>query len=49
MNIGDWWWDIEDQLPGGAAFVPVFCGSDMTHWTNFSGDQHDWPLYLPIQ
>jgi len=28
--------------------VPVICASDRTHLTNFSGDQHAWPLYLTI-
>jgi len=48
MNTGDWWWDTQDQLPGGAKIVPVICVSHKTHLTNFSGDQHAWPLYLTI-
>jgi len=48
MNTGDWWWDTQDQLPAGATIVPVICASDKTHLTNFSGDQHAWPLYLTI-
>jgi len=28
--------------------VPVIWESDKTHLTNFSGDQHAWPLYLTI-
>ena len=28
--------------------MPVICASDKTHLTNFSGDQHAWPLYLTI-
>jgi len=28
--------------------VPVICASDKTQLTNFSGDQHAWPLYLTI-
>jgi hypothetical protein len=39
-NMGEWWWDTQDQLPAGATIVPVICSSDKTHWTNFSGDQH---------
>jgi hypothetical protein len=31
MNTGDWWWDIQDQLPAGATIVPVICVSDRTH------------------
>jgi hypothetical protein len=48
MNTGDWWWDTQDQLPAGATIVPVICASDKTHLTNFSGDQHGWPLYFTI-
>jgi len=39
---------MQDQLPAGATIVPVICASDKTHLTNFSGDQHAWPLYLTI-
>jgi len=46
MNTGDWWWDTHDQHPAGAMIVPVICVSDKTQLTNFSGDQHAWPLYL---
>jgi len=28
--------------------VPVICASHKTHLTNFSGDQHAWPLYHTI-
>jgi hypothetical protein len=48
MNTGNWWWDTQDQLPAGATIVPVICASNKTHLTNFSGDQHTWPLYLPV-
>jgi hypothetical protein len=48
MNSGDWWWDTEGELPAGAMIVPVICASQKTHWTNFSGDHHSWPLYLMI-
>jgi len=48
MNTGDWWWDTQDQLPAGATIVSVIFASDKTHLTNFSGDQHGWPLYLTI-
>jgi len=46
MNTGALWWDTQYQLPAGTTIVPVICASDKTHWTNFSGDQHAWPLYL---
>jgi len=48
MNMGDWWWDTQDQLPAGVTIVPVICASDKIHLTNFSGNQHAWPLYLSI-
>jgi hypothetical protein len=48
MNMGDWWWNMQDQLPAGATFVQVICASDKTHMTNFSGDDDAWPLYLTI-
>jgi len=48
MHTGDWWWDIQDQLPAQATIVPVICASNKTHLTNFSDDQHAWPLYLTI-
>jgi len=48
MNKGDWWWDTQDQLPTRAMIVPVICGSEKTHLTNFSGDQQAWSLYLTI-
>jgi hypothetical protein len=48
MNTGDWWWDMQDQLPAGMSIVPVICASDKTHLTNFLGNQHTWPLYLRI-
>jgi hypothetical protein len=48
MNNGNWWWDTHNQLPAGATIVPVIFASDKTHLTNFSGDQHAWPLFLMI-
>jgi hypothetical protein len=48
INTGDWWCDTQDQLPAGATIVPVICASVKTHLTNFSGDQHSWPLYFTI-
>ena len=48
LNIHDWWWDTRYQLSAGATLVPVICASDETHFTNFSGDQHVWLLYLTI-
>jgi len=48
MNTGNWWRDMQDQLPAGETIIPVICASNKTHLTNFSGDQHAWPLYLTI-
>jgi len=48
MNMGDSWWVTQDQLPTGVTIVPVICASNKTHLTNFSGDQHAWPLFLTI-
>jgi hypothetical protein len=48
MNMGNWWWGTQDQLPAQATFVPVICASDMNHLINFSGDQDAWPLYLTL-
>jgi hypothetical protein len=48
MNMGDWWWDTQDQLPAGARIVPVICASDKTHLTNFSADQYTCQLYRMI-
>jgi hypothetical protein len=48
MNTGDLWWDTQDQLPAGATIVLVICASDKPHLTNFSCEQHAWPLYPTI-
>jgi hypothetical protein len=31
MNMGNWWWGTQDQLPTGAMIVPVICTSDKTY------------------
>jgi len=46
MNMGDWWWDTEDQLPARATIVQVICASEKTHLTNVLGDEHSWLWYL---
>jgi len=48
INMGDSWWDTQDQLPAGATIFPAICALDKTHFTNVSGDQNAWPLYLCI-
>jgi len=45
---GDWWWEIQDQLPTRGTIMPVFGAPNWTHLTNFSGDQHTWLLNLTI-
>ena len=47
-NTGDWSCNTEIQLPAGATIVPVICASDKTYLTNFTSDQHAWPLYLTM-
>lgn len=39
-------WDTEDRIPAGVMIEGVICVSEKTHLTNFSCDQHAWPLYL---
>jgi len=46
--MGDFWRDTQDQLPAGVTIVPVIGASGKTHLTNFSGNQHAWPLYPTI-
>jgi hypothetical protein len=48
MISGYSWWDTQDQLPARATIVPVIWASNKTHLTNFTGDQHGWPLYRTI-
>jgi len=43
MNMGDWWWDTQEQLPARVTIVPAICASEMTHLTDLSGDQYAWP------
>jgi len=45
-NRRDWWWDMHDQRHAGGMIEPVICASYKTHFTNFSGNQHAWLLYL---
>ncbi|KAF8870609.1 hypothetical protein BD779DRAFT_1614047 [Infundibulicybe gibba] len=48
MWTGSWWWDIQNQLPGGATVAPLIISSDKTHLSNFRGDNSAWPVYLTI-
>jgi hypothetical protein len=48
MHTGDWWWNIQQQLPEGATVVPLLLGSDKTLLTQHQGDTSVWPVYLTI-
>jgi len=48
INMGDWWWDMHDQLSARETIVPVICTSDKTQLPNCSGNQHALPLSLTI-
>lgn len=38
MNLGDWWWDMQDQLLARVITMTVICVSDKYHLNNLSGD-----------
>jgi len=44
----DWWWDTQHQRPARVTIVLVIGVYDKIHWTNLSGNQHAWLLYLTI-
>jgi len=48
MNTGDWWWDMQDQLPAGATIMLVIYASDRTHLQQFPGNLYALQLYLTI-
>jgi len=48
INTGDRWWDTQDLLPAAVMIVTVICACTKTHLTNFSGNQHAWPVCLTI-
>ncbi|KZT31763.1 hypothetical protein SISSUDRAFT_963209, partial [Sistotremastrum suecicum HHB10207 ss-3] len=48
MWTGDWWWDLQKEMPAGATIAPVILASDKTQLTNFSGNRAAWPVYLTI-
>ncbi|KAI6010449.1 hypothetical protein EDC04DRAFT_2871203 [Pisolithus marmoratus] len=48
MWTGDWWWDMQTQVPKGAVVAPVILSSDKTSLSIFSGDKKAWPVYLTI-
>ncbi|KAL7278907.1 hypothetical protein ACG7TL_006738 [Trametes sanguinea] len=48
MNTGDWWGDVQFNLPDGACVAPVILASDKTTLTVLRGDKTAWPVYLTI-
>ncbi|KAF9235433.1 hypothetical protein BU15DRAFT_89590 [Melanogaster broomeanus] len=48
MWTTDWWWEMQNRLPEGAAVVPVILASDKTSLSQFRGDQEVWPVYLTV-
>ncbi|KAJ4498531.1 hypothetical protein C8R41DRAFT_894038 [Lentinula lateritia] len=48
MWTGNWWWEVQDQLPDGATVAPIIPASDETQLSTFSGDKKAWPLYLTV-
>ncbi|KAJ4479710.1 hypothetical protein C8J55DRAFT_455705 [Lentinula edodes] len=48
MWTGNWWWEVQDQLPNGATVAPIILASDETQLSTFSGDKKAWPLYLTV-
>jgi len=48
MWTGDWWWQIQDQLPIGATVAPLIVASDKTMLTQYRGGKSAYPVYLTI-
>ncbi|RDX46169.1 hypothetical protein OH76DRAFT_1356587 [Lentinus brumalis] len=48
MWTGDWWWDVQSELPQGSTVAPIILASDKTQLSRFSGDKQAWPVYLSI-
>jgi len=48
MLLMDCWLDTPGPLAARATVVPVICTSEKTHLTNYSSNQHVWPLYFMI-
>ncbi|GBE86978.1 hypothetical protein SCP_1002230 [Sparassis crispa] len=48
MWTGNWWWDLQKQLPAGATIAPVILASDKTSPSRFSRDKSAWPIYLSL-
>ncbi|KAJ2974809.1 hypothetical protein NUW54_g11836 [Trametes sanguinea] len=48
MWTGDWWWDVQTELPPGATVAPIILASDKTTLSRMSGDKSAWPVYLTL-
>ncbi|KAM6488882.1 hypothetical protein JOM56_015659 [Amanita muscaria] len=48
MATGDWWWNMQVDIPNGATIAPIILATDKTQLTVFSGDKQAWPVYLTI-
>ncbi|KAI6021359.1 hypothetical protein PISMIDRAFT_92485 [Pisolithus microcarpus 441] len=49
MWMGDWWWDMQENVTArGSIVAPVILSSDKTSLSMFSGDKKAWPVYLTI-
>ncbi|KAI0784750.1 hypothetical protein C8Q75DRAFT_794944 [Abortiporus biennis] len=48
MWTGDWWWNIQSQLPDGATIAPVILASDKTQLSSFSSDKSAWPRAMVL-
>jgi hypothetical protein len=48
MITSDWLCDTQLDRPVGASIVPVIGAFKITHFSDCSGDQHPWSMYLKI-
>jgi hypothetical protein len=48
MHTGEWWWEMQAQLPQGATIVPLILATDKTLMTKLRGNQICWPIYGTI-
>ncbi|OSD02990.1 hypothetical protein PYCCODRAFT_1444739 [Trametes coccinea BRFM310] len=48
MWTGDWWWDVQTELPPGATVAPIILASDKTNLSRMSGNKSAWPVYLTL-
>ncbi|KAF9548524.1 hypothetical protein CPC08DRAFT_648414 [Agrocybe pediades] len=48
MWTGDWWWEMQENLPDDATVAPLILSSDKTQLSMFQGDKSAWPVYLTL-